>query len=39
MKEVSDGFDILVAVVALLFILTVGIWSIASVPEQHGCPG
>lgn len=31
MKEVSDGFDILVAVVALLFILTVGIWSIASV--------
>ena len=31
MKEVSDGFDILVAVIALLFILTVGIWSIASV--------
>ena len=31
MKEVSDGFDILVAVVAFLFILTVGIWSIASV--------
>ena len=31
MKEVSDGFDILISVIALIFVLTVGTWSIAAV--------
>lgn len=31
MKEVSDGFDLLVTIVALLLMLTVCTWSVASI--------
>ena len=38
MREVSDGFDIMVAVLALLLMLTVCTWSIAAMRNNFEVP-
>ena len=38
MREVSDGFDLMLSILALLIMLTVGTWSIATIRSNFEIP-
>lgn len=38
MREVSDGFDLMITVLALILMLTVGTWSVATIRSNFEIP-
>ena len=38
MREVSDGFDLMLSILALLIMLTAGTWSIATIRSNLEIP-